>query len=230
MKAKMILGGAVLAASAVAGTAVAGPFSANIGVASNYIWRGVTQTNDQAAVSGGVDYSHDSGFYAGTWISNVDFSSIDNTTTPPSPVSGTNFEQDWYLGYGFTAGPVDLDVGYILYTYPVGDDKLDFGEVYVNASWQWLTAGIAYNTNKEDGDADTGDIYLYASGEFDVNGVGLGFVIGSYDIAGGSDSDYIHYGVSMSKSDFTLALDKNDMDGAVGDYRFSVSWSKSFDL
>ena len=50
--------------------------SANIGVVSNYVWRGITQTDDKAAVQGGVDYSHSSGFYAGTWVSNVDFPDV----------------------------------------------------------------------------------------------------------------------------------------------------------
>ncbi len=221
MNAKMIIGGAVLAASTLAGTAVAGPLSANIGVTSDYIWRGVTQTNDAAAVQGGVDYENPNGFYAGTWVSNESW-----TTTSPSVVG---YEQDWYLGYGFEAGPVNLDVGYILYTYPVGPGKDDFGELYVNASWQWLTGGIAYNTNKEDSAADTGDLYLYVSGDFEAgNGIGYGFTAGRYDFKG--SGDYNHVRLYLSKSDFTLAFDKNDLNGNDGDYRFSVSWSKSFDL
>ncbi len=48
-------------------------FSANIGAVSNYMWRGVTQTQDGAAVQGGLDVSHESGFYAGTWASNIDW-------------------------------------------------------------------------------------------------------------------------------------------------------------
>jgi uncharacterized protein (TIGR02001 family) len=48
-------------------------FNANIGAVSNYIWRGVTQTQDGAAVQGGVDVAHESGFYAGTWASNIDW-------------------------------------------------------------------------------------------------------------------------------------------------------------
>lgn len=230
MNAKMIIGGAVLAASTLAGTAVAGPFSANIGVTSNYLWRGVTQTNDTAAVQGGVDYENENGFYAGTWMSNVG-------TLYSSGPGNNNFEQDWYLGYGFEAGPVGLDVGYILYTYPVDSSiEADFGEIYVNASWQWLTGGIAYNTNKEDGSLDTGDVYLYVSGDFEAkNGIGYGFTVGRYDIKGGSDYDYNHVRLYMSKSDFTLALEKNDTDpnfwfAGSDDYRFSVSWGKSFDL
>ena len=64
--------------------------SANIGVVSNYLWRGITQTDDKPAIQGGLDYSHSSGFYAGTWLSNVDFNLDENN---PSA------EVDLYLGY-----------------------------------------------------------------------------------------------------------------------------------
>ena len=40
--------------------------SANVAVTNNYLWRGLEQTNGQSAVSGGIDYASDSGFYAGT--------------------------------------------------------------------------------------------------------------------------------------------------------------------
>ncbi len=230
MNAKMIIGGAVLAASTLAGTAVAGPFSANIGVTSNYLFRGVTQTADAAAVQGGVDYENENGFYAGTWISNLASGSAAYYG------SQGNFEQDWYLGYGFQAGPVGLDVGYILYTYPVSSIEADYGEIYLNASWEWLSGGIAYTTNKEASGADTGDIYLYVSGDFEAkSGLGYGFTVGRYDFKGGSAGDYNHVRLYMSKSDFTLAFEKNDTDTAVwgtgsDDYRFTVSWAKSFDL
>jgi hypothetical protein len=48
-------------------------FSANIGVVSNYMWRGTTQSSDGPAVQGGLDVEHESGFYAGTWASNIDW-------------------------------------------------------------------------------------------------------------------------------------------------------------
>ena len=221
MKAKMIIGGAVLAASALAGTAVAGPFSANIGVTNNYIFRGVTQTDDVAAVQGGVDFEHDSGFYAGTWLSNVG-------SLYEASAGNNNYEQDWYAGYGFEAGPVGLDAGFILYTYPVDSNaKFDYGEIYVNVNWQWLSGGLAYTVFKEEG--DTGDIYLHFSGDFEAgNGLGFGFTVGRYDYKAGGD--YNHVRLYMSKSDFTLALDKNDLVGPLGDYRFTVAWGKSFDL
>ena len=64
----------LLATALLAGAGVAqAELSANLGVQSNYYFRGITQTDDKAAVSGGIDYAHDSGFYLGTWLSNVDF-------------------------------------------------------------------------------------------------------------------------------------------------------------
>ena len=47
--------------------------SMNLGVTSNYMWRGVTQSDDGVAISGGIDYANDNGFYAGVWTGNVDF-------------------------------------------------------------------------------------------------------------------------------------------------------------
>ena len=49
-----------------AGSVQAGEFSANAAASSNYIWRGLTQTENKAAVSGGIDYASDNGFYVGT--------------------------------------------------------------------------------------------------------------------------------------------------------------------
>ena len=67
--------GAAVAAALSSGVAAA-EVTANAAVTNNYIWRGVTQTQDQAAVQGGVDWAGGPGFYAGTWLSNVDFSGL----------------------------------------------------------------------------------------------------------------------------------------------------------
>ena len=60
-----------------AGPAMA-ELTGNIGVANNYIWRGVTQSDDESAVSGGIDYKNKSGLYAGTWFSNMSNSSYEH--------------------------------------------------------------------------------------------------------------------------------------------------------
>ena len=85
---KTALSVAVIAAVLASGQSMAA-MEANIGVANNYIWRGVTQTQDQASISGGLDYSGESGFYLGTWTSNVDFG---------EDATSTGYELDFYGG------------------------------------------------------------------------------------------------------------------------------------
>ena len=220
-KAKTLMVCSVLAASAgLSQVAQAeSPLTGNIGFTSNYIWRGVTQGADESAISGGIDYAHSSGFYVGTWVSSLG--------------GGSQYEQDLYAGFGFDAGPVGLDIGYIQYMYPVGNANLDFSEVYVNASWNVLSFGAAYTVDTDAGGQDS-NLYLSVGAEFEVaKGLTLGLLYGDYDFDDPAAEDYSHYQVSLSKDDFTFALDKNDLTNTGAgedDVRFTVSYSKSFDL
>lgn len=194
------------------GQAIAG-VEANIGATSNYIWRGVTQSNDGAAVSGGLDWSDDSGFYLGTWTSSL---------------GGGQYELDLYGGIGGEIeGGLGYDVGVIAYLYPIGDDELDFTEVYLNGSYGMFNAGVAYTVDTEAG--GSGDLYASAGLDFDLgNDMGLGLTFGSYSFDADSSADYTHVNASISKGDFTFAIDKTDQDDAAGDPRVSVSWGATF--
>lgn len=204
-----------IAVSTMASIPAMAAVEGNIGVANNYIWRGVTQTNDQAAVSGGLDYSADSGFYAGTWVSNL---------------GGPDYELDLYAGYGVELGTLNLDLGLITYQYPVSETY--FHEVYVNTSINILNLGLSYTLGSDDDDTGTfsqGDFYGSIGADFDIgNDLALGLVVGSYSFDGDSDADYTHFGASISKGDFSFALDKTDEDNAAGNPRVTVSWSKTF--
>jgi len=219
MKTKQMMVGAVLAVSAFASTVALAesPLTANIGINSNYMWRGATQSGDDSAISGGIDYAHESGAYVGTWVSSLG--------------GGNQYEQDLYAGFQFVAGPVDMDAGYILYTYPVGNANLDFSEIYLNAGWEMLNGGIAYTLSK-DGTTNDNDLYMYIGAEYELKkGLIVSALYGNYDFDDSATEDYGHFQVMLSKDDFTFALDKNDKSG-VGedDIRFSVGYSKSFDL
>ncbi|HEY3694470.1 MAG TPA: TorF family putative porin [Phenylobacterium sp.] len=76
----------------------------NIGAASDYVFRGVSQTNEDPEVFGGVDLTIDK-LYAGVWASNIDFN------------DSTDAEVDLYAGFKPTLGPVSLDLGAIYYSY-----------------------------------------------------------------------------------------------------------------
>lgn len=241
MKKTTLLAVSVLAA-ATFGSSVAfaeSPLTANISVTNDYLFRGLTQTADQAAVQGGIDYAFSSGFYAGTWVSNVAAQGATGGSAASSFYGNNgNYEQDLYAGYNLDAGPVGLDLGYIKYMYPVDSSfKGDYDEVYAKASWMMLTANVSYTVSKEDKSiVDKNDLYYSLGANFDVkDGLMLGLLIGKYDFAGGTASDYTHYQVSLSKDEFTFAFEKNNAKAAsywkgVDDNRFTVSWSKSFDL
>ena len=218
-------------------TAPANEFSANIGVTSNYLWRGVSQTDDGPAVSGGVDWAHASGFYLGGWISNIDWD---------LPDTGSGAEVDFYGGFKGEYEDFGYDVGLIYYYYPTsGYDDSNFAEIYVAGSWKWFTAGLAYTlTGDADSDApfSDGDIYYHigASYEF-LDSWSIGGTVGYYDFdtsgnweAAFGDGDYAHGQIDLTKSagdwgDFTLTVSKAEPDSGDGDdYKFLVSWAKSF--
>ena len=119
----------ILAGLLSAGMAQA-EFTANVGATTNYVFRGLTQTDDGFAIQGGVDYVHELnqtvGIYAGAWASNVE----DN-------LANDGFEYDLYAGFQFEfAKDAKFDVGYIMYEYT--DDVLDNArgtdEIYVGVS------------------------------------------------------------------------------------------------
>jgi uncharacterized protein (TIGR02001 family) len=112
MKALKLAICAATASLALGGTAYAQDVSFNVGVASDYVYRGVSQTDESPQLFAGVDVS--SGiFYAGAWASNVDF------------YDSTDAEIDVYAGIKPTAGPVTFDLGALYYGYvnePSGAD------------------------------------------------------------------------------------------------------------
>ncbi|HHJ11593.1 MAG TPA: hypothetical protein ENK00_00305 [Chromatiales bacterium] len=217
---KTLLSSAIATALLAATSAQAG-VSMNIGVTNNYLWRGVTQTDDGAAVSGGVDYNHDSGFYVGTWASNVSFGGV------------ADYELDLYAGYGGEFKDFGYDVGVISYQYPIGETY--FNEVYANGSFKMISFGVAYTFGSDDdttAELSKGDVYGYVGADFDLaEGYGLSLLVGSYNFDNAAGDDYTHFAVSVSKGDFSIGVEKNDRTntGAGEDNpRVVVSWSKEF--
>jgi uncharacterized protein (TIGR02001 family) len=176
--------------------------SANVSFASDYIWRGMTQS-DGPAIQGGFDYEAESGFYAGIWGSNVNFN------------DGAGSELDYYFGYGFELGGVGVDLGYVAFDYPDNTEGLDFEEIVVGLSYGDLGLTFALG---QDGAPDYTEVSYslagldFAYGEYDEYGnnfiISKGFACGSYDCAVaytdfsdegyGADEDALVFSVSAS--------------------------------
>ncbi|MEX2364987.1 MAG: TorF family putative porin, partial [Pseudohongiellaceae bacterium] len=107
-----------LAALAISAPSYA-DLSGNVSVSNNYIWRGLTQSINEAVVQGGIDYTSDSGFYAGTWVSNVAYDSDD----------AYSYEHDLYFGFAGELEGFSYDIGYLYYNYDE-NAGYDFGEVF----------------------------------------------------------------------------------------------------
>jgi len=143
--------------------------TANIGLVSDYVFRGLTQTNGKPAIQGGIDYAHSSGFYVGTWLSNISWFTDQNAGTRstdsgnigpislaspgavgapylPNQSNQASLEWDFYGGYkGSFAGDWTYDIGLLRYQYPGSYDNLgayrnpNTTEVYGALGYKWLT-------------------------------------------------------------------------------------------
>jgi len=240
MKKSIVLATAV--ASILTSGVAAAELSANAAIASNYIWRGVTQTSDQAAGQGGIDWGFGPGFYVGTWVSNVNFDNSDD-----------GYEMDVYAGFGGEAGSLGYDVGVISYQYPI-TPEFNFTEVYLSGTFSMVTLGLAYtvdaasgndaeNDSTASGQYESGDMYINGSIDFTAGKSDISLYAGSYmfdqdgkDYSGTGGAnvgevDYSHFGASIGKDGFTFAVDKNDIEGGSADnVRFTASYAIDFEL
>jgi uncharacterized protein (TIGR02001 family) len=118
-------------------------FAANVGLYSQYVFRGITQTFEDPALQGGFDYSHASGFYLGAWGSNISWLQDANAYS-----SGGSLELDFYGGFKGSVSDFGYDVGLLQYWYPgdvaSGYNKADTLEMYVAGSWKWFTVKYSY--------------------------------------------------------------------------------------
>jgi len=118
--------------------------SGSVGLTSDYRFRGVSQSDEQLAVQGGVTISHESGIYCVFWGSNL---------AGWGTFGGANMELDLIAGFKVPVGGGTLDVGATWYMYPGGFNNTDFIEPYAKLSGTVgpvaLTAGVAYAPKQE---------------------------------------------------------------------------------
>ena len=118
-------------------------FSANVGLYTDYIFRGYTQTQNEPAIQGGFDVEHSSGLYAGTWASNVDW------TTAGGYMDKNSVEIDVYAGWATDLPFWDLgfDIGVLQFFYPGNDTadqvETDATEIYFGFSKDWADGAFS---------------------------------------------------------------------------------------
>ena len=198
----------------------------NVGIYSQYIFRGLTQTDGDPAIQGGVDYAHSSGFYLGAWGSNISWLK-ENFTSGAGVVAGQyssngRLELDLYGGYKGAIGASDVtyDLGLLYYVYPgtvaagctIGTatcPKANTLEVYGGLGWKWLSAKYSYSLNDTFGwpDADgAGYLDLAASVPLGDSGATLGLHYGIQKYSGNIPGTALSYNELLSYNDYRVSL------------------------
>ncbi|HYN12522.1 MAG TPA: TorF family putative porin [Burkholderiales bacterium] len=175
------------AAQATPAPAVTG----NMTLASDYRFRGLTQTFEEPALQGGFDYAHSSGLYVGNWNS-----SISETLFFGSPI-----EMDFYGGYKRSFGDIGLDVGLLYYYYPGSAPKVDNTEIYVGGSWKFVSLKYFHAVSEFFSIPNTkNSSYIDLSATYDLgNGWGINGHIGQQKVKNRGDLDYTDYKLGVTK-------------------------------
>jgi uncharacterized protein (TIGR02001 family) len=199
-------------------------FDGEVGVFSDYRFRGVSLSGKDPEATLDLSVTHESGFYAGTWLSNVDLGG-----------GADDLEIDLYGGYSTDLGGVTVDVGALYYLYP-SDGSLDYieltGSLGTTVGPADISVGVAYAPS-QGALGNTDNTYVYVSGEVPLgeSPVSLHGTFGIEDGAfGNAKRDWI-VGASLDiGSGFTASADYVDTarGGAAGDATAVFSITKSF--
>lgn len=204
-----------------ASSAAAVELSGDITFASDYAFRGISQTEEAPALQGGLSLTDTSGFYLSVWGSNVDF------------LAEGTLELDVMLGWsGAINDDWSTDVGIMRYGYPNAEiDGSNFYEIYGSLSYKDLTFGLAYS---DDYYANSGNfIYAYANYSYALlENLSLDLHVGQneYD---DSSASYLDWSVGISTEVLGAGLSLTYVDTDINelylaDSRVVFAISKSF--
>jgi uncharacterized protein (TIGR02001 family) len=208
-----LLVAALVSAFSLPALAETSPFSSNVALTTNYLYRGISQTGAGPAIQGGFDYAGASGLYIGAWGSSISWLSdaggtSGSTGTGPA-IANSGLELDTYAGYRATAGAVAYDVGFLRYNYPgtyaAGTVKADTNEIYGGVTYSIVTVKLSYALGDLFGVANAkGSTYIDVSANYPIGetGYSLGAHYGKQKYKGttvDAAATYSDYKLSVSK-------------------------------
>ncbi|WP_133182129.1 TorF family putative porin [Shewanella decolorationis] len=204
--------------------------SVTVKVASDYLFNGVSQTQEDPALQASFDWAGDSGLYAGIWGSNVDFG------------EGTDLEADAYVGYYFAlTDAINLDIGIAQYTYHGEGFSSDYNYAESYAKFNYANTNLNFWYSWDYFGTGAGHAIVMVVQSFPIND-DLSFDI-SADYSKSLDSDkwewetdddaYIHWRVTANYSwsgwDFTAGYEDTDLE-TYGEGTFLVTVARTFNF
>lgn len=173
----------------------------NVGVVTDYRYRGISQSRLDPALQGGIDFSHKSGFYVGAWGSTIKW-------IKDAGASKGSFELDLYAGYkGEIAKDLGFDVGYLRYEYPsnklkdVTGANANTDELYGALTYGMFTAKYSHSVSNLFGTPDSKNSgYLDLSAAIDLgDGMTLTPHVGRQRIKNFSAGSYTDWSLTLAK-------------------------------
>jgi len=219
-------------------------FSASATLTSDYVFRGISQSQEDWALQGELAFEHESGFYGGIWGSSVDFIPDDASYLDED---GANLELDLYVGYSWDLADKWVgDVQVVRYVYPGTNEGVDYdyAELIGSVSYdEMITATIGYSNDVYNLDDD--GIYFGLSGSYDLPwwDLSLDGEVGHYsigsgealydehgDFIGADDLNYMHYSIGLSKEfgQVSTSLTWSDTDDNATDYYGEIADPRLF--
>ena len=220
-----------------AGTVQADEWTANFAASNNYIWRGLTQSINEAAISGGIDYAADSGFYLGTWASNVSYAQ-----TMSTPTSTT------CMAVSLVKPAVSATTSVTFTTTTTQKQSSTSAKFMARSVLAPFTLGLNVLANTEADEGPGQDFglaeatYLYADYTTEVgDGSSWVFILASTKAISPRPLTayrvtYIDYNISLSKNGFSFMITSTDLDDAGpdaldnDDIKFVVGYGMDFEL
>jgi uncharacterized protein (TIGR02001 family) len=219
-------------------------FTASATLTSDYVWRGVSQSQEDPALQGELAFEHESGFYGGVWGSSVDFTP---DGTLPEDEDDADLEVDAYIGYAFDiSDTLAADVQLVRYMYPGAAEGIDYdyNELIGSLTFNELVTATVGYTNDVFALDDDG-FYVALSGSYglpiwdlSLDGEIGHFTVGSAteivddegEFLGTEDLEYLHYslGLSMEFGPLSTSLTWSDTSDDARDYYGDTADSRVF--
>ena len=178
----------------------------SVTAATDYVWRGVSQTDEDPALLLDLYAAHQSGWYVGASAANVDFG---------DPEDGMDYELSPYIGWAGELGATELDVFVSRVMYPGANDGYDIDYTEIEATLgfaDYYHVGVAYSPDI----FNLGEPgwYYNAGAAWPMGGSGITLAVqaGHYDLrdAGGDSYNDWLVGLSREMGPFNVQLQYTD--------------------
>ena len=185
---------------------------------SEYIYRGLAQSDGNPAFQFGLDFEIDAGIFVGAWASTIDLTSA---------VGERDTELDLYIGYHYESGaPLSATLTVLRYTYPgqTGSHSYDYNEVLVSTAWRdQYSIEFGYTDNLY-GLGYTGRHWELRSEWPVANAWVISAALGRNDLSNIGVSEYLHWNLGASARFSRLVVDLRWYDNETLDgYAASIS-------